>query len=97
MACEERHSYKNEDNLVKEAIDRAADSCIADEPLMTPLCRISAEVDKAKKQAKVKGKQRNRRKRRKSQEKAEKGRRRIRGTHTKSSSPEESSRTVALM
>ena len=51
---EGRHSDKDEDTLVKEAIGRAADSSNANEPLMTQLCRISAEVDKAKKQAKAK-------------------------------------------
>ena len=49
-----RHCDKDEDTLVQEAIERAADNCNASEPLMTQLCRISAEVDKAKKQAKAK-------------------------------------------
>ena len=45
---------KDEDTLVKEAIDRATAKCDDQEPLMTQLCRFGAEVDKAKKAAKAK-------------------------------------------
>ena len=45
---------KDEDTLVKEAIDRATGMCSDNEPLMTQLCRISAEVSKAERKAKAK-------------------------------------------
>ena len=45
---------KDEDTVVREAIGRAIAKIDDQEPLMTQLCRISAEVDKAKKAAKSK-------------------------------------------
>ena len=51
---EAMHGKEDANTLVKEAIDRATDMCSDNGPLMTQLCRISAEVDKAKKKAKAK-------------------------------------------
>ena len=52
----EMQEDKDESTLVKEAIDRATTMCNENEPLMTQLCRISAEVSKAEKKAKAKRK-----------------------------------------
>ena len=44
----------NEENAIEAAIDRATADCKPEEPLMTQLCKISAEIDRAKKKTKAK-------------------------------------------
>ena len=53
QAAEEKIGVDHEELLVKSAIDRATEECENDMPLMMQLCKISAEVDKAKKRAKT--------------------------------------------
>ena len=43
----------NEENAIEAAIDRATADCKPEEPLMTQLCKISAEIDRAKKKTKA--------------------------------------------